>query len=408
MIGSNQPGKASEAAVKQPARQVQVAVTEALRMLETISASDSASWQEVDHLRRVVCSDLTRLGVEFGRQDGPRAELVDRFFSHLLSSGDYIGQIESLAEALLGGEPPPTQPPPDSPVAGLFRLHGTLTTIRQQWQEAILPRASRPAAAASAAAPPPRREPPPPPAREPPKPVEDDFFDEMVPPPPEEETEPDPAPRGRAATERPGAQPPRRHGSDRFLADLGIGGSSAPGRAPDPDAPIRPRVILSFVGVFVILALVGVGIIYFGLSSASQSSAGPEPSVVPTFSVPLPTTTATPPTPVLSSAPPQLQVTGLSLIVPCPDRGNSGFVLRNAGGQILRWSAKVNTVTGSAQPVALDPAFGSLYGPSASATDVVSVKVTANVGNIDGKITISTNIAGPAGTVQISYHVHGC
>lgn len=397
-MGSNQPGKAPEASLQQLARQVQVAVNEALHMLETISASDAANWQEVESLRRVVRSDLTRLATEFGREEGPRRELVDRFFSHLLSNGDYIGQIESLAEALLGGEPPPIQPPPDSPVAGLFRLHGTLITIRQQWQEVALAKVSRPVAAAPAAAPLPPVEAP--------RRVQDDFFDEMVPPPPKQEAEPAPARRGRAAAERPGGQSTRQHGSDRFLDNLGIGGSPAPGRAPDADAP-RPRVILSFVGVFVALALVGVTVIYFGLSSASPGDAGATPSTVPTFSVPLPTTT-TQPTPTLSAAAPHLQVTGLSLIVPCPGQGNSGFVLRNAGGQILRWSARANPVAGAAQPVTLDPAAGSLYGPQNSGTDVISVKVTANVGNIDGKITISTNTAGPAGTAQITYHVHGC
>lgn len=398
MMGSNQPGKAPEASMQHLARQVQAAVNEALRMLDTISASDSANWQEVEALRRVVRSDLTRLATEFGRAEGPRAELVDRFFSHLLSNGDYIGQVELLAEALLGGEPPPTQPPPDSPVAGLFRLHGTLIAIRQQWQEAALTKVSRPVAAAPTPAPSP--------SRVPPRRVENDYFDEMVPPPPEEEADPAPARRGRASVERPAAPVPRQNGPDRFLDDLGIGGSHAPGRVSDADAP-RPRVILSFVGVFVVLALVGVGVIYFGLSSASPGSAGVAPSAVPTFSAPLLTTTPQP-TPTLSSAAPHLQVTGLSLIVPCPGRGNSGFVLRNAGGQILRWSARVNPAAGAAQPVSLDASSGSLYGPTNSATDVVSVKVTANVGNINGTITISTNIAGPTGTAQISYHIHGC
>jgi len=237
--------------------------------------------------------------------------------------------------------------------------------------------------------------------------MDEDFFDEMVPPPPKQEADPPPARRGRASAERPRAQATHQNGADRLLDELSIGGSHAPGRAADADAPIRPRVILSFVGVFVLLALVGVSIIYFGLSSASPGDAGVAPSVVPTFSVPLLTTTPQP-TPTLSSSAPRLQVTGISLIVPCPGQGNNGFVLRNTGGQTLRWSARVNPVAGSAQPVTLAPSSGSLYGPQNSATDVVSVKVTANAGNISGTITISTNIAGPAGTAQISYHVHGC
>src|SRR5579871_1182358 len=157
-MASNQPEKAAGVSVQQLSRRVQVAVTEALRTLDKVKAIDPAGQDEVDSLRSVVWSDLTGLEAEFNREEGPRAEVLDRFFTHLLSNGDYVGQIESLAEALLGGAPPPVQPPPDSPVAGLFRLHGALADIRRQWQDMAPPQPTRRPATTPVAPPAPRRE----------------------------------------------------------------------------------------------------------------------------------------------------------------------------------------------------------------------------------------------------------
>ena len=390
-MGSSQPERTPEASLQQISRQVQVAVTDALRTLDKIRAIDSASQDEVDSLRSVVWSDLTGLEAEFGREEGPRPELLDRFFGHLLSNGDHIGQIESLAGALLGGAPPPSQPPPDSPVAGLFRLHGALTTIRRQWQEV----GSAEAPSQPVAAPPVRREA----AIK----AKEAFFDEMGMPPIRQESSAPLPTRGRPMAERPTPPPPSRPGgSDRFFDDMGISSPSVPGRTPDADIP-RPRVVVSFVTVFVILALMGVGVIYLGLNGGQASPPG-VPTVIPTFSYTLPTTTPKP-TPTLSPADPQLQITGNPLIVPCTGKGTNGFVLRNIGGQKLSWAAKVNRAGGSTQPVTLSVSSGELYGSPQSGTDAVTVTVTANLNNISGSITITTNIDD---TEVITYQVQNC
>ncbi len=393
-MGSFQPDKTPGVSIQQLARQMQMAVTDALRTLDQVRAIDPASQDEVDSLRSVVWSDLTGLEAEFGREEGPRAELLDRFFTHLLSNGDHIGQIEALAGALLGGEPPPSQPPPDSPVAGLFRLHGSLMTIRRKWQEAAQFQAASPPVAA------------PPVKKEAVVSTRNEYFDEMGPPPAKREVVSHPVARGRSLAERPTRQPARPSVSDHLLDDLGFASAHGPGRAPDVDTP-RPRVLFSFVAVFVILALMGVGVIYLGLSGNSSASNAIVPSVIPTFSLTIPAATP-PPTPTLNPAAPRLQVTGNPLIVPCPGKGASGFVLRNTGGQRLNWSARVDRAGSSARPVSVQPASGVLFGPANSGTDIANVTVTANVGNIDGTITITTNAPGAAGTAVITYHIQGC
>jgi hypothetical protein len=400
-MGSSQPEKNPEASRQQLSRQVQVAVTDALRTLDKVKAVDGVSQDEVDSLRSVVWSDLTGLESEFGREDGPRPELLDRFFGHLLSNGDHIGQIELLAETLLGGAPP-SQPPPDSPVAGLFRLHGSLMTIHQQWQELAAARPVRPpvVSAPSVAAPPPVVSAPPV-RREAATRAKDAFFDEMGMPPSRQEVATAVPPRGRPRAERP-SSPPRQGGQDRFYDDMGFNSPGAPTRPPDADTP-RPRVIASFIVVFVILAVMAGGVIWLGLNGG-PSSTGIVPTAIPTFNFNVPTSTPKP-TATLSSAAPQLQITGNPLIVPCPGKGTSGFVLRNVGGQKLNWAAKVNRAGGSAQPVALSSSSGSLYGSPQSGTDAVTVTVTANAGNITGSITITTNIQD---TEVITYQVQNC
>jgi hypothetical protein len=184
---------------------------------------------------------------------------------------------------------------------------------------------------------------------------------------------------------------------------MGFSGSSAPGRAPDGDTP-RPRVLVSFVVVFVILGLMGIGVIWLGLNGGSQAPTGIVPSEVPTFNTALPTTTPQP-TATLSPADPVLQITGNPLLLPCPGKGSSGFVLSNTGGQRLDWSAKVNRAGGTSQPVALSIDHGQLYGPANSGTDSVTVTVTANLANINGTITITTN---SDDTEVINYHVRSC
>jgi hypothetical protein len=437
-MASNQPEKAAGVSIQQLSRRVQVAVTEALRTLDKVQAIDPAGQDEVDSLRSLVWSDLTGLESEFHRQEGPRPEVLDRFFDHLLSSGDHVGQIESLAEALLGGAPPPTQPPPDSPVAGLFRLHGALAEIRRQWQEMAPPPPAWRSAAAPAAAPAPAREEvnprqrashpvappvaPPPPRRDagpqppPSQPIapasarrataaRDNFFDEMGLPPSRQEPPAPPMNRRQPPAERPLAPAPKRPSApERFAERPGFNPFNVPARVSADGESARPRILLSFITVFVILALMGVGVIYLGLNNNSQASSGIVPSTVPTFSINIPTTTPQP-TPTLSSAAPQLQVTGNPLIVPCPGKGTNGFVLRNTGGQRLNWSAAVNTEPGADPAVTITPASGVLYGPQNSGTDAITVTVKASLGNTDGTITISSNAGEP---VVIVYHIHGC
>ncbi len=211
--------------------------------------------------------------------------------------------------------------------------------------------------------------------------------------------------RGRAPAERSLAPQARRPGApERFADNLGFSLSNAPARVGSDVESARPRVLLSFITVFVILTLMGVGVIYLGLNNNSQASTGIVPSTVPTFSITIPTTTPQP-TPTLSSAAPQLQVTGNPLIVPCPGKGTNGFVLRNTGGQRLNWSATVNRDPGADPSVTLTPASGVLYGPQNSGTDAITVTVKASIGNTDGTITISSNAGDP---VVIVYHIHGC
>jgi len=367
-------------------------VTEALRALDTAKAVDPMSQAEVESLRSVVWSDLSGLEAEFGREEGPRADRLERFFSHLLSSGDHIGQIEALAGALLGGAPPPSQPPPDSPVAGLHRLHSALSSIRRQWQEIAPSIASQPATPLG------------------PMPgasggTLNTFLDEITLATSERREEPLARER-RVSTPRPPAPPVRRSNApERFADDVPLGNPSVPSGLPDGDTP-RPRVLLGFVSVFVLLALLGVGVIYLGLSSGQPTDAGPEPTVSSTIALGAFPTQPPLPTPTLNPAPPQLQVLGNPVFLPCPGQGSNNFILENTGGQTLTWSAKVNHVAGSSQPVTLDTSSGTLYG--SAQTNTVSVNVTALVGNIDGTITITTNISGPSGTAQIAYHVRGC
>lgn len=400
-MGSLPPERAAGVSIQRLSRQVHVAVTETLRALDKAKAVEWANQDEVESLRSVVWSDLTGLEAEFGREDGPRAELLNRFFTHLLSSGDHIGQIEALAEALLGGAPPPSQPPPDSPVAGLFRLHSALTSIRSQWQEIA---SATPAAAVPPAeplihpAPTPARAPAPSAQREAAATATTAFFDEMGVKPPKPEASVPPSVRGRASAERP-----RSPGSDRFFDEMGISSPSAPSRLPDGETP-RPRVVVSFVVVFVILALMGVGVIWLGLNGGSPDPVGIVPTEIPTFSTALPSTTPLP-TATPNPAPPKLQVTGNPLIVPCPGKGTTGFVLTNIGGQTLIWDAKVNRAGGSSQPVTLSVTHGSLSGPPSGGKDTVTVTVTASVARVNGTITITTNIND---TETITYHVLSC
>ncbi len=391
-MGPYQSAKTPGGSVQQISRQVQITVTDALRALDTVKAIDPASQAEVESLRGVVLSDLSGLEAEFGREEGPRADRLERFFSHLLSSGDHIGQIEALAGALLGGAPPPSQPLPDSPVAGLHRLHSALSSIRRQWQEIAPGVVSQPASPLE------------------PQPGALDgalntFLDEITLETAERHEEP--LARGqRASTTRPPAPPARKSSApERYLDDLGLGSPSGPASLPQVDTP-RPRALITFVSVFVLLALLGVGGMYLGLNSGQPTYAGPEPTVNSTIALGGFPTQPPQPTSTLNPAPPQLTVLGNPVFLPCPGQGANSFILENTGGQTLTWSATVNPVGSTSRPVTLDSSNGSLYG--STQTSAVSVTVTAQVGNIDGTITIKTNISGPSGTAQIAYHVHGC
>jgi hypothetical protein len=412
-MGSLPPERAAGASIQHISRQVQMAVTEALHTLDKVKAIDPDSQEEVESLRSVIWSDLTGLEAEFGREEGPRSDLLNRFFTHLLSNGDHIGQIEALAGALLGGAPPPSKPPPDSPVAGLFRLHSTLMGIRSQWQEVATTQSEDTPPVAPIRQPPPQREAPPLPTpvrqtaaspgkRESSVPPQATVFDEIGPMPsksgPTTRSHP-----GGALAERSTKRPSRPVASDRFFEEMGFSGPSVPSHASNGDMP-RPRVVLSFVVVFVILGLMGIAVIYLGLNGGSQEPQGIVPTVVPTFNTALPTTTPQP-TATLSPDDPVLQITGNPLVLPCPGKGSSGFVLSNTGGQRLNWSAKVNRAGGSSNPVTLSADSGQLYGPANSGTDSVTVTVTANLASIDGKITITTNIDD---TEVIDYHVRSC
>lgn len=391
-MGVQQPGKAPGLSAQQIERQLQLAVNEALKLLDASKPTHPANQAEVDSLRSVIWSELTGLEAEFGREGGPRADLVERFFHHLLSRGDYIGQIESLGSALLGGEPPPSQPPPGSPVAGLHQLHISLTSLRQQWQQVSGPPATQPPASASAS----NGHSPSGPEVFAEKPVlmaaaRPESSDESV------------SRERRMTTPRAQPQPARKPGRvEQLFTDLGLGNANAP-LAPGETEPPRPRAIFIFIAVFLILALVGLAVIGWGLSS------GPSPdnngvalatgtAGVPTVSQGTPSPSAT-----LNPAAPQLQVQGDGLQVPCP--GNSqttGFIIENAGGQVLNWSAKVNPVVGVV-PVSLTPTSGQLSGASGANTTVVTITAQVNT-RTSGTITITSN----GGSQTVHYQIIPC
>src|SRR5215831_5956594 len=102
-MGPRQSGKEVGMPVQQLYRQVQYVVNEAIRALDAAQPEDPAKQAEAEHLRSLVWSELTGLEAEFGREGGPRTDRIERFFSHLLSNGTHVGQIEALGEALLGG-----------------------------------------------------------------------------------------------------------------------------------------------------------------------------------------------------------------------------------------------------------------------------------------------------------------
>lgn len=391
-MGVQQPGNAPGPSAQQMERQLQLAVNEALKLLDASKPTNPASQAEVDSLRSVIWSELTGLEAEFGREGGPRADRVERFFHHLLSSGDYIGQIESLGSALLGGEPPPTQPSPESPVAGLHRLHISLASLRQQWQQASNPPATQPPAPASAsnghnpAGPGVFAEKPVLPTSARPVPG-DDFVNR----------------ERRITTPRPQPQPAPKPGRfEQLFTDLGLGNTNTP-LAPGEMEPPRPRAIISFVSVFLVLALLGLGVIYWGLSGSPSSNANGVALATGTARV----STVAPGTPspsaTLNPAAAQLQVQGDGLQVPCP--GNSqttGFIIENVGGQVLSWSAKVNLVVGVA-PVSLSPASGQLFGGSGTNTTVVTITAQVNT-RTAGTITITSN----GGSQTVHYQIIPC
>lgn len=385
-MGPSQPGQAPGAPAQQLYRQVQIMVNEALRTLDAARPLDQASEAEVESLRAAIWSDLTALEAEFGREDGPRADRLERFFQHLLSSGDHIGQIEALGGALLGGAPP-SQPPPDSPAAGLHRLHNTLSGIRRQWRELSPGITTQPPASAT---------------------IPNDWRNLVA-----DGTSPESVEkRGlgeeilvqarRSTVSRPTTPPTRKgSGSERLLDDLGFASASPPTIQPEVD-PLRPRVLLSFVAVFVVLMLVGVGVIYWGLSSSQPDDVGALPTGAPT-SV-LGTSTAGTPhtTPTPNPGPPVLQVLGKPVEVPCLGQGAGQFEISNTGGGVLNWIA----TTKPQNEVSLDMTTGQLSG--GLATSIVTVMVTALVSSGNGTITITTNIPGPGGTQAFQFHIQGC
>jgi hypothetical protein len=362
-------------------------VNEALRTLDNARAPDQASEAEVESLRAAIWSDLTALEAEFGRENGPRADRLERFFSHLLSSGDHVGQIESLGGVLVGGAPP-SRPPPDSPVAGLHRLHSTLSNIRRQWRELAPAPANQPPPSAAA----PNDW----------KPLAaDGVGSERFERRPLSEEPLTPQER-RGPVSRPRTPPTRKgNGSERLLDDLGYSSINppAPVASADVDA-LRPRVLLSFVAVFVVLMLVGIGVIYWGLSGSQPDDIGVLPTEAPTRvlgTIPAgtPQTTPTP-----NPGPPVLEVLG-SPVEPCA-QGTAQFQIHNAGGGVLSWTATVQPQN----EVSLDMTSGQLSG--GLATSIVTVTVTALVPSGSGKITITTNIQGAGGTYIVQFRIRSC
>jgi hypothetical protein len=385
-MGPSQSGQTPGASAQQLYRQVQIMVNEALRTLDTARAPDQASQAEVESLRAAIWSDLTALEAEFGREDGPRADRLERFFTHLLSSGDHVGQIETLGGVLVGGAPP-SQPLPDSPVAGLHRLHSTLSGIRRQWRDLSPSAVSQPSSGAAASS-------------DWKTPVAESVGAERFEKRPISEASSMPSGR-RAPVSRPRPSPTRKgNGSERLLDDLGYSNLNPPA-APSADVDaLRPRVLLSFVAVFVVLMLVGVGVIYWGLSSSSADDIGGLPTQVPTIAVgTIPAgTPQTTPTP--NPGPPVLQVLG-SPVEPCP-QGTAQFQISNIGGGVLIWNATVQPQN----EVSLDMTSGQLSG--GLATSIVTVTVTALVSSGSGTITIITNIQGAGGTYVVQFRIRSC
>ncbi len=384
-MGPSQSGQTPGASAQHLYRQVQIMVNEALRTLDTARAPDQASQAEVESLRAAIWSDLTALEAEFGREDGPRADRLERFFTHLLSSGDHVGQIELLGGVLVGGAPP-SQPPPDSPVAGLHRLHSTLSGIRRQWRELSPSAASQPSSGAA------NSDWKTPAAEN----IGAERFDRR---PPGEE--PLIQQGRRAPVSRPRTSQTRKgNGSERLLDDLGYSNLNPPASpSADVDA-LRPRVLLSFVAVFVVLMLVGVGVIYWGLSSSSADDIGGLPTQVPTIAVGTISAGTPQTTPTPNPGPPILQVLG-SPVEPCA-QGTAQFQISNTGGGVLIWNATVQPQN----EVSLDMTSGQLSG--GLATSIVTVTVTALVSSGSGTITITTNIQGASGTYVVQFRIRSC
>ncbi len=386
-MGPHQPGQAPVASLQQIYRQLQLTVNEALRILDAAQPSDPANRAEVEGLRAMIWSDLTGLETEFGREEGPRPDRVERFFTHLLSNGDHIGQIEALGSALLGGAPPPSQPAPDSPVAGLHQLHGMLASIRRQWKQVSESTPSQPSSGPST----------------PPPGWKGLFLEEAdLGIPNQQEGGSDQASRSRRITHprSPAPSARRGNGAERLFDDLGLGGQGVP--VAEPEAP-RPRAVITFVVVFAILAFMAGGVIYLGLSSGPTGEAGALP--LPTGTFPVGTASAGTPSPTatLNPAPPKLVVVGSPLLVPCPSSGETTqFVVRNDGGRVLTWSAKVNPVPGSPTPLSLSPTSGQLSG--GNDTNTIEVTVQALVSRVSGTITVTSN----GGTQTVKYQISGC
>ena len=406
-MGTQQPGKASGSSAQQIERQLQMLINEALKVLDTTIPLSSANQAEVDSLRSLIWSELTGLEAEFEREGGPRADRVDRFFHHLLSSGDYVGQIEALGSALLGGEPPPSEPAAGSPVVGLHQLHSSLTTLRRQWQQqGTTPAPAQPASPAQPISP----TQPVAPAR-PASPASNGHGflgifmeqpDALLP----GGLEPSAASGNhdrRVTTPRAQPQPARKAtGVERFFSDLGLGSTNAPAARGEME-PLRPRAFVGFLAVFLVVALLGFGVIYLGLNSGPSSDTGGVVLTNGTATIPAASQGTPSPTATLNPAAAQLQVQGDGLEVPCPGNGQTtGFIIQNGGGQILNWSAKVNLVSGFA-PVSLSPTSGQLFGGSSTNTMVVTLTALVNT-NTAGTITITSN----AGTQTIRYQIVSC
>jgi hypothetical protein len=383
-MGPKPSGKAVGIPSQQLYRQVQFMVNEAIRTLDAAQPDDPANQAEVENLRSLVWSELTGLEAEFGREGGPRTDRIERFFSHLLSNGNHVGQIEALGGALLGGQPPPSRPAPDSPVAGLHRLHNMLAEIQQEWRQSALPVEEQvptvvPQSSDWRQA----------------APEENGRAALVSPPPPPRPT----LPRAQPRTTR------RLVESAGFLENLGF---RRGGRALERwgnEAP-RPRVMLSFVGVFVILGILGFGVIYLGLSANSDAATSGVPLASPNATLtlePLPSGTVTA-TPTLNPDPPKLQILASEPIqVPCPTSSlpPGTFIMNNVGGRTLTWVAHVNPIGNNKTPVALDVTSGDLSGEIE--TSSVTVTITALVSSGSGKISITSN----AGNRTISYQIIG-